>query len=247
MLDAARLLLYSLFTSAQLGSATVARFSDADGLDALADALAATPAALSVAFDVRSAALSRGDAELAAETLALVTPLADRLGMAAARARLEDDAFRALDPAGYAALAARLGPAPAVTPLVDTVRGVLDANGLPTLVSGRTKSMYGVHQKALRKGIAPEAVFDRTGLRVLVDDEAQAYAAFAALLTAFPALPGETDDYIAHPKASGYRALHATVVLPGGEIAEIQVKTRAMHAAAEGSDHAHWRYKLANA
>ena len=59
----------------------------------------------------------------------------------------------------------------------------------------------------------------------------------------FTAIPGEYDDYITNKKRSGYQSLHTAVTGPDGALLEFQVRTRAMHEAAEFGDAAHWLYK----
>eukprot|EP00191_Tetraselmis_sp_GSL018_P022836 CAMPEP_0177622842 /NCGR_PEP_ID=MMETSP0419_2-20121207/28558_1 /TAXON_ID=582737 /ORGANISM="Tetraselmis sp., Strain GSL018" /LENGTH=852 /DNA_ID=CAMNT_0019123301 /DNA_START=64 /DNA_END=2621 /DNA_ORIENTATION=- len=126
------------------------------------------------------------------------------------------------------------------------------APGLDVCVQGRLKSLYSVHNKMTRKGVGIAEVYDARALRVIVDDhggkrEAAAIAACYRLLPAVHRLwrpiRGESDDYIANPKASGYQSLHTAVVGPRGIPLEIQIRTSSMHEEAEYGRASHWVYK----
>jgi len=126
------------------------------------------------------------------------------------------------------------------------------ADGLDVYVHGRLKSLYSVHGKMKRKGVSAREIYDARALRVVVDDlngkrEAAAIAACYRLLPAvhrlWPPVRGETDDYIANPKASGYQSLHTAVLGPGNVPLEIQIRTSSMHELAEYGTAAHWVYK----
>ena len=246
MVDWAGMLLVSLLTGASLGEPAIAELSDPERIEALATSLERAPSLVVRGLAERQRALAAADDDqLATETLALVTPLADRLGLAAERARLEDESFRQLDPERYADLLEALPQAPDVDGLIRDTQVLLADQGIDALVSGRTKSLYSLSEKMRRKGLDAEDITDRTGLRIRVSSEADCYRVIDVLHEAYTALPEQQDDYIATPKASGYRSLH-TVVSTDGGIAEFQVRTHAMHAEAESGSAAHWRYKLAS-
>lgn len=167
------------------------------------------------------------------------------LFLSATPPNLDDASFRALEPELFETLAGNLPPAPDPASLVDRTRLMLGAHGLQAQVSGRTKSLASLHRKALRKGVDPEQIMDRTGLRVVVPTVADCYAVMGLLHQQHPALPEEFDDYILDPKPSGYQSLHAALRAgPRGEVVEFQVRTADMHAEAETGVAAHWRYKL---
>jgi len=244
MFDAARALLVSLLTGAPLGE-LAEQLVEPSAIDSLAAAFEPVPGAFTLGLQARAAQLGTADRAVAAETLAVVAPLADRLGLSPARAQLEDGSFAVLDPAAFTALSADLGPAPSIHQALDRLAAVLTGAGLQTELSGRVKSTWSVSRKMQRKGVPASQIHDRVGLRAIVADEAACYAALRAVHGAFAAIPEELDDYIAAPKPSGYRSLHTAVLVPDLGTVEVQIRTPQMHAQAESGAAAHWRYKLA--
>lgn len=231
----------SLWTGMLLGGAAWAASSDALPIDAADHPGVAVPG-----FAARHARLllaDPSDRALAEETLQVVVPLADRLGFPGWRAALEDQAFAVLDPRGLDAVRQALGPPPDLGRMAAEVRHALSSDGRTATFSGRNKSLYGVAQKAARKGVPLTEVYDRTGLRLRFATVGECYEALDLLHHHFEPVTGEFDDYISQPKASGYQSLHTAVHLPGG-VAEIQIRTDAQHQAADAGDAAHWRYKL---
>jgi (p)ppGpp synthase/HD superfamily hydrolase len=244
MVETARMVLFSLLTGAPMGSG-VRDLTDAASIDALAGALSDVSGALTLGLQVRHAHLAQASPVVAAETLSVAVPLADRLGLDDVRAGLEDRSFSLVDPDAYRTLLAQLGDAPDLTPIVDIVRSTLRDGGVGAQLSGRVKSLWSVHRKMVRKGVSAQEVFDRVGVRAVVEDEASCYAAVIALHGAFEPILKEFDDYIVHPKPSGYQSLHTAVWVPDFGPVEIQVRTASMHAAAMSGDAAHWKYKVA--
>jgi hypothetical protein len=127
------------------------------------------------------------------------------------------------------------------------------APGLRVDITGRLKSAYSTHLKMARKKIPFGAVCDARALRVVIGepgpapgtkDEVEAcFVLLEAIHKLYRPVPGEYDDYVTNVKASGYQSLHTAVTGPDGALLEVQVRTRAMHDAAEFGDAAHWIYK----
>ncbi|MBB3193988.1 RelA/SpoT family protein [Roseateles terrae] len=188
--------------------------------------------------------------ELAAESLQVFAPLANRLGIWQIKWELEDLSFRFLEPEQYHQLAKglhekRVEREQSVEAVRASLESQLRAQGLQAEVQGRPKHLYSIWKKMRGKGLTLERVFDLRALRVIVPEVADCYAVLARLHEWYQPVDGEFDDYIARPKPNGYQSLHTVVVATDGRPMEVQIRTRAMHEHAEHGVAAHWAYKEA--
>ncbi len=186
---------------------------------------------------------------IAAETLDIYAPLANRLGIGWMKADLEDLCFRYLEPDSYESLRVQVGEKRAerelyVGRVVQLLKGELIAAELPTAqVSGRPKHFYGIWRKMQKSGGNIANVHDLTAFRIMVDSTEHCYRALGVVHGRFLPIPGRFKDYIALPKANNYRSLHTTVIGPDNRPVEVQIRTHEMHRFAEMGVAAHWRYK----
>jgi GTP pyrophosphokinase len=185
---------------------------------------------------------------LALQTRDVYAPLANRLGLAVLKWELEDYAFRYLEPEAYRRIAASLNERRSdreryIEDFLAALAGALATAGIRAEVYGRPKHIYSIFRKMQRKGLAFERVFDVRAVRVLVGSIADCYAALGVVHSLWENLPAEFDDYVATPKANGYRSIHTAVFGPGGKAVEVQIRTHEMHDRAELGIAAHWRYK----
>ncbi len=185
------------------------------------------------------------------ETLEIFAPLANRLGVWQIKWELEDLSFRYLEPEKYREIASFLdAKREAREKYIDEataqLRPQLEGAGIAAQVTGRAKHIYGIHEKASRyanQGRALEQIYDLQAIRILVDSVGDCYHALGIVHSLWRPIPGQFDDYIGHPKESGYQSLHTTVVGVGGKPLEVQIRTHEMHRVAEHGVAAHWRYK----
>jgi GTP pyrophosphokinase len=187
-------------------------------------------------------------ATAARETFALFAPLANRLGVWQFKWALEDLAFRCSDPDTYRAIARELDGKRTdreafIAQVVDRLRDDLREAGIAADVHGRPKHLYSIWKKMQRKDVGVDDLFDVRAVRVLVDRQADCYAALGVVHNLWTPIPREFDDYIARPKPNRYRSLHTAVTGPQGKTLEVQIRTREMHRANELGVAAHWRYK----
>ena len=86
-------------------------------------------------------------------------------------------------------------------------------------------------------------LYDIRAVRILVPDLKDCYTALGIVHNLWQPIPGEFDDYIAHPKGNFYRSLHTAVIGENDKAVEVQIRTIEMHEHAEYGVAAHWRYK----
>ena len=185
---------------------------------------------------------------IARETLEIYAPLAHRLGMYAIKWELEDLAFEQLHPKRYEEIGALVQQRQPereglLVEVCDQISKKLREVKIKAEVSGRPKHLYSIYQKIVLKGKEFEDIFDLVGIRIVVESVRDCYGALGAIHTLYTPVPGRFKDYIAMPKFNMYQSLHTTLMGPGGRPIEIQIRTSAMHRAAELGIAAHWLYK----
>ncbi len=189
---------------------------------------------------------------LADESLQVLAPLANRLGIWQIKWELEDLSFRFLEPQTYREVARLLDETrtereQSMARLREEVEQALRAQGVPAQVQGRPKHIYSIVKKMRGKALKFEQIFDLRALRLVVPTLADCYTALSLVHTQFQPVEAEFDDYIARPKSNGYQSLHTVVRDAQGRAIEIQIRTGEMHDHAEHGVAAHWAYKEAGA
>jgi RelA/SpoT family (p)ppGpp synthetase len=184
----------------------------------------------------------------AEETLEIYAPLAGRMGMHEMREELEDLAFREINPEAYDVVSARLDAIAErnqvlISEIEQQLTKKLADRGIKAKVQGRRKRAYSVWRKMERKSIGFEQLSDIVGFRVVVKTLADCYQALGIVHTTWPMVPGRFKDYVSTPKANDYRSLHTTLIGPGQQRVELQIRTTDMHEIAEYGIAAHALYK----
>lgn len=192
--------------------------------------------------------------KITGETLYIYAPLAHRLGLFAIKTELEELCFRYEHPEVYADLKAKIAEtAPERNKIYENfavpVIPVLDKMGIQYEMRARVKSVYSIWNKMQNKGISFNEVYDLFAVRIIfevhpgMDEKKQCWDIYSAITDIYKLRPDRIRDWVSHPKANGYQALHLTVMGPDGKWIEIQIRSRRMDDIAEKGFAAHWKYK----
>src|ERR1700685_1772907 len=184
----------------------------------------------------------------AEETLDIYAPLAGRIGMHEMREELEDLSFRELNPDAHRVITERLEALAAkssgwIGEIEQQLAKKLGDRGISAEVVGRRKRAFSIWRKMERKAVGFEQLSDIFGFRVVVGSVTECYQALGIVHISWPVVPGRFKDYISTPKQNDYRSIHTTVIGPGKQRVELQIRTRAMQQIAEYGIAAHALYK----
>ncbi len=185
---------------------------------------------------------------IAAETMEIYAPLAERLGMQRFKVELEDLAFAHLNGEARDSVIARLkflraSTGDAVSRVTRELEETLTEAGVEAAVYGREKTPFAIWRKMERQNVNFEQLSDIIAFRVVVADVAICYRALGIVHGRYRMVPDRFKDYISTPKRNGYRSLHTTMIGPELRRIEVQIRTEEMHRFAEFGVAAHWSYK----
>lgn len=185
---------------------------------------------------------------IARETIDIYAPIANRLGIQLVKSELEDLSFRYLDSQVYEDLAAQVSAKQKereayMAEVKKVITDKLVEHGIKGEVSGRSKHLYSIHRKMVKRNVELDQIYDISAIRVLVDDIRACYELLGIVHSTWKPIPGRFKDYIAMPKGNMYQSLHTTVIGPTGARMEVQIRSYEMHRVAESGIAAHWKYK----
>lgn len=192
--------------------------------------------------------------KIAGETLYIYAPLANRLGLNSIKTELEDLSFKFEHPDEYQEIQSKLAATKAERDTVfatftDPIRKQLDSLGLHYEIKQRLKSPYSIWSKMQHKHIPFDEIYDILAVRIIFDPQDpqeelnECFDIYVKLCQIYQSHPDRIRDWVSHPKANGYQALHVTLMSQKGEWIEVQIRSRRMDDIAEKGFAAHWKYK----
>ncbi|MCI1648519.1 MAG: RelA/SpoT family protein [Bacteroides sp.] len=192
--------------------------------------------------------------KIAGETLYIYAPLANRLGLNKIKTELENLSFRYEHPEEYTEIEEKLVATAAERDKVfkeftAPIREQLDKMGLKYRILARIKSIYSIWNKMQTKHVPFEEIYDLLAVRIIfeprnIDEELNdCFNIYVSISKIYKPHPDRLRDWVSHPKANGYQALHVTLMGTNGQWIEVQIRSERMNDVAEQGFAAHWKYK----
>ena len=192
--------------------------------------------------------------KIAGETLYIYAPLANRLGLNRIKTELEDLSFKYEHPETYKEIQDKLQATQAeresvFTEFTTPIRAQLDKMKIPYRILVRVKSPYSIWNKMQTKHITFEEIYDILAVRIIFtprneeEELNDCFDIYVAISKIYKPHPDRLRDWVSHPKANGYQALHVTLMSNKGQWIEVQIRSERMNDVAEQGFAAHWKYK----
>ena len=192
--------------------------------------------------------------KIAGETLYIYAPLANRLGLYKIKTELENLSFKYEHPEEYAEIEEKLNATAAERDKVFNdftapIRTQLDKMGLKYRILARVKSIYSIWNKMQTKHVPFEEIYDLLAVRIIfeprnIEEELNdCFDIYVSISKIYKPHPDRLRDWVSHPKANGYQALHVTLMGNNGQWIEVQIRSERMNDVAEQGFAAHWKYK----
>ena len=192
--------------------------------------------------------------KIAGETLYIYAPLAHRLGLYKIKSELENLSFRFEHPEEFAAIQKKLASTQAsrhelfdqfTQPIEDALRQM----GINYQIKERIKTPYSIWSKMQNKHVTFDEIYDILAVRIIFtprsreEEVNECFNIYVAISKIYRSHPDRLRDWISHPKANGYQALHITLMSKQGRWIEVQIRSDRMDEVAEQGLAAHWKYK----
>lgn len=181
------------------------------------------------------------------ETMAVLIPIAHRLGINSIKSELEDLCLYYTKPDVYNDILEKLNETQkelndSLEEMQESITNILTEQGLKFKIKGRVKSVHSIYNK-LSNGKKWNEIYDILALRVILETVSDCYLAVGLVHAKYRPIPKRFKDYIAMPKANMYQSLHTTVFGVDGHLFEVQFRTYEMDEFAEKGMASHWSYK----
>lgn len=192
--------------------------------------------------------------KIAGETLYIYAPLANRLGLYKIKTELENLSFKYEHPEEYHEIEEKLEATAVERDKVFNefnapIRAQLDKMGLKYRILARVKSIYSIWNKMQTKHVPFEEIYDLLAVRIIfeprnIEEELNdCFDIYVSISKIYKPHPDRLRDWVSHPKANGYQALHVTLMGNNGQWIEVQIRSERMNDVAEQGFAAHWKYK----
>ena len=186
---------------------------------------------------------------IASESSYIYSPLAHRLGLYNIMSEMEDISMKYLEPEPYNSISGKLKATTVkrnklIREFIQPVEEELEKQEIKAEIRGRPKAISSIWRKMKKQKVEFEEVYDKFAIRIIIDsspksEKADCWRVYSIITDFYTPNPLRMRDWISLPKSNGYESLHTTVIVPGGEWVEVQIRSRRMNEIAEKGFAAH--------
>jgi len=194
--------------------------------------------------------------KISSETTFFFVPIAHRLGLYTIKSELEDLAMKYNDPVEYNKIQHALETTARKrnTLIEDFTKPIIEKlkeAEIEAEVTSRTKSIYSIHQKMIRKKINFDDIYDIFAVRFVFDSPPEeekniCWRIHTIITELYKTNQLRERNLITNPKSNGYQSLHITAMSKTGKWVEVQIRSQRMDEIAEKGLAAHFKYKEEN-
>jgi GTP pyrophosphokinase len=191
--------------------------------------------------------------KISSETLYIYAPIAHRIGLYEIKSELEDLSLKYTDSETYNRIKDSLEKTKDdqnlyIRNFARKISDKLKSEDINFKINGRSKSIFSIREKMIKKNISLDEVYDRFAVRIIYNSNNKnekliAWKIYSIVTDVYRPNPTRLRDWISNPKTNGYEALHITVVGPRKRWIEVQIRSERMHEIAERGYAAHFKYK----
>lgn len=192
--------------------------------------------------------------KIAGETLYIYAPLSNRLGLYKIKSELENLSFQYEHPDEYKSIKAKLASTEAsrrelFDQFTAPIEEALNQMGIKYVIKERVKTPYSIWSKMQNKHVTFDEIYDILAARIIFtpnkreEEVNECFNIYVAISKIYKSHPDRLRDWLSHPKANGYQALHVTLMSKQGRWIEVQIRSDRMNEIAEQGFAAHWKYK----
>jgi len=192
--------------------------------------------------------------KLIEDVLNIYAPLAHRLGLYDLKTEMEDLCLKNSNPTIFNQISSKLKSSEEernqfIERFIQSIKYLLDKENYNYEITGRSKSIFSIWKKMQKKNVPIDEIYDLFAIRIIFkpknkNSEIEDATQIGNIITnLYEEKKDRHRNWLKTSKDTGYRALHVTVMSYEGKWVEVQIRSEAMHEAAEHGLAAHWKYK----
>ena len=171
---------------------------------------------------------------IATETIELYAPIAHKLGMYEIKMKLQDGAFKFVEPEKYKEISEELEKRikekeKDLEKTKEKIKKELKKSRIIVKANIEYKHLYNIYMKMKEKNIECEQIKDLFAIKIITKNKSECYKALGIINTLYSLSPNSFKDYIATPRNNYYQSIQEIILGENGVLVEVQICSEEMN------------------